>query len=156
MVKRIIGIDPGSYCTGYGIIELNNSKVIYIDRGCIKTKSNVFFDRLKLIYLNVFNILINFKPKYLAIEKTFICKKYVSVIRLNQVIGAIILAALNNFIPIFEYSVSEIRKSVVNKGNVSKKFINKNICKLFKINELNFNITDALATALTHSNYLIN
>ncbi len=156
MIERIIGIDPGSYCTGYGIIGINNSKIFYINRGCIKTKSNIFFDRLKIIYLDIFSILVNFKPKYLVIEKTFIYKNYASIIRLNQVIGVIILAALKNFISIFEYSISEIRKSVVNKGNVSKKFINKNICKLFNINELNFNVTDALAVAITHSNYLIN
>ncbi len=156
MFKRIIGIDPGSYCTGYGIIEIVDSKIIYIDRGCIKSKSNLFFDRLKFIYLNILNILIDFKPKDLVIEKTFICKNYSSIIRLNQIIGVIVLAAINNFISIFEYSVSKIRKTIVNKGNVNKKFINKNICNLFNINELNFNITDALAVAVTHSKYLIN
>ncbi len=153
MVKRIIGIDPGSYCTGYGIIEIIDSKVICINRGCIKTKSSIFFNRLKIIYLEILNILLYFKPENLVIEKSFIYKNYSSVIRLNQISGVIILAAMNNFISIFEYSVTRIRKCIVNKGNVDKKYINKIICNLFKIRELNLNITDALAVAVAHSNY---
>ncbi len=154
MVKRIIGIDPGSYCTGYGIIEIVDSKIICINRGCIKTNSNYFFHRLQIIYLEILNILLNFKPENLVIEKSYIYKNYSSIIRLNQVSGVIILAAINNFISIFEYSVTKIRKCIVNKGNVDKKYINSIICKLFKIKELNLNITDALAVAVAHSNYL--
>ncbi len=154
MVKRIIGIDPGSYCTGYGIIEIVDSKIICINRGCIKTNSNYFFHRLQIIYLEILNILLNFKPENLVIEKSYIYKNYSSIIRLNQVSGVIILAAINNFISIFEYSVTKIRKCIVNKGNVDKKYINSIICKLFKIKEVNLNITDALAVAVAHSNYL--
>ncbi len=156
MVKRIIGIDPGSYNTGYGIVEIIGSKIVYLDSGCIVAKSNVFFDRLKMIYFKILDILINYKPIDLVIEKTFIYKNYSSVIRLNQINGVIILAAIINFISIFEYSITEIRKSVTNKGNVSKSYINKNICNLFKIDKLNFHITDALAVAITHSNYFYN
>ncbi len=153
MIKRIIGIDPGSYNTGYGIIEIIDSKIICIDRGCIETNSHIFFNRLKIIYLKILDILVNFKPENLVIEKNFIYRNYSSVIRLSQVSGVIILAAINNFISIFEYSVTKIRKLIVSKGNVNKKYINKSICKLFKIKELNLNITDALAVAVAHNNY---
>ncbi len=153
MIKRIIGIDSGSYYTGYGIVEIIDSKIVYLDSGCIKVRSSIFFDRLKIIYFRLLDILINFKPVDLVIEKTFVYRNYSSIIRLNQINGVVILAALVNFISIFEYSVTKIRKFVVNKGNVSKKYINKSICKLFNLNKLNFNVTDALASAVAHSNY---
>ncbi len=153
MIKRIIGIDPGSYYTGYGIIEIIDSKIFCVSRGCIKAKSSIFFDRLKVIYLKILDILINFKPNNLVIEKNFIYRNYSSIIRLSQVSGVIILAAVNNFISIFEYSVTKIRKLIISKGNVNKKDINKSICKLFKIKELDLNVTDALAVAVAHNNY---
>ncbi len=153
MTKRIIGIDPGSYSTGYGIIEVfKNKNIKYLTSGCITSKSN-YYNRLKKIYLKIKNIFKKFKPLEMAIEKTFIYKNPYSILKLCQINGVIILAALKNLIPIFEYNISKIRKSVVFKGNVNKKYINIKVKKILNINfKLKLDITDALAVAIAHFN----
>ncbi len=150
---RIIGIDPGTYCTGYGIIDVYNGKMFYLYGDCIKSNSNLFYNRLQKMYLNIFNVFLYFKPKDLAIEKNFLCKNSNSVIKLSQINGVIILAAVNNFLSIFEYNVCKIRKSVVLKGNANKIYVNKIVCNILNISiKLDLNISDALAVAITHYN----
>lgn len=83
MVRRIIGIDPGSYCTGYGIIEVLDANVVYLASGCIKSKSHVFYERLQKIHHDICDILVYFKPQELAMEKMFIYKNPSSILKLN-------------------------------------------------------------------------
>lgn len=154
MIKRIIGIDPGSYCTGYGIIDIYNNNIVYLTSGCIKVNYNNFFYRLKKINLYILDIFIKFKPNYLIIEKIFFYKNWNTTIRLSQLCGSIILSAYNNLLSIFEYSITQIRKSVFLKGNINKKYLNKIICDILKIKyKFNIHIIDALAAAITHYNF---
>ncbi len=151
---RIIGVDPGTYCTGYGLIDVNNGNINYIYSGCIKSNCSLFYNRLKEMYLSILNVFLCFKPKVLAIEKNFFYKNSNSFCKLNQINGVIILAAINNFLSVFEYNVSMIRKSVVFKGNANKNYVNKVVCNILGLNlNLDLNITDALAVAITHFNY---
>ncbi len=154
-MKRIIGIDLGTYCTGYGILDVFNNKLKYFNSGCINSKFINFNDRLYDMYINILKICINYKPNYLVIEKFFYFKNYDVLIKLSKLSGIVISIALLNNINFFEYNIKKIRKSITFNGNVNKKYISKFICKKFNINRIyNFNITDALALANAHYNYL--
>ncbi len=153
--RRIIGIDPGTYCTGYGILEIDNynfnNNIVYISGGCIKSKSNIFNIRLNKIYNNILNLFLIFKPFELVIEKTFLKNNLNTSFKLNQVNAIIILAATNNFIPIYEYNINIIRSSIFYKKKVNKLDINLYIRNIFNIkNDLDLNITDAIAVAISH------
>lgn len=156
MKKIIIGIDPGSYITGYGILEIDNKfninniiKFIYGD--CIVSKSNFFYIRLNKIYKSILDVFLYFKPFEIVIEKTFLKNNINTSFKLNQVNAVIILAAVNNFIPIYEYNINTIRNSIFYKKKVNKLDINSFVKNIFKIkNNLDFNITDAIAVAMCH------
>ncbi len=160
MKRRIIGIDPGTYCTGYSVLEINNlylnnlnDNIFFVSSGCIKSNSKIFSLRLNKIYNYIFNIFILFKPFELAIEKTFLFNNLNSSFKLNQVNAIISLAAVKNFIPIYEYNINKIKNSVFKRTNVNKKYINVFFKKFFNIkSNLDFNITDSIAVAMCHIN----
>lgn len=147
----IIGIDPGSRITGYGII--NNLK--FIDSGSIKTNTPDLPTRLKLIYSKLNKIISRFKPKIFAIEQIFISKNANSAIKLGQAKGAAIVAAVNNNLPVFEYSTKKVKKIVVGTGNAKKKQVQLTVCKILQLTiKLQPDAADALAVAITY--YLLN
>ncbi len=148
---RIIGIDLGSYNTGYGIIDIYKNKANYLTSGCIKTNFINFYDRLSYIYLEFLKIFSFFKPNNLVIEKNFLYKNCNTLIKLSQLSGVIMSITFNYSISIFEYSVKEIRKLIYSYGNINKSILNKFICNKFNIDNINdYNITDAIAVALAH------
>ncbi len=156
-MKRIIGIDLGTYCTGYGILDILNNKIKYFNSGCINSNFINFNDRLNDICTNIFKICINYQPNYLVIEKFFYFKNFDVLIKLSKLSGIVISIALLNKINFFEYNIKKIRKNIVYNGNISKKNIGKFICKKLNINKIyNLNITDALVLAFAHYNYLYN
>ncbi len=154
-MKRIIGIDLGTYCTGYGILDVLNNKIKYFKSGCINSNFINLNDRLHDMHVNIFKICINYKPNFLIIEKFFYFRSYDVLIKLSKLSGIVISIALLNNINFFEYNIKKVRKNIILNGNVNKKSISKFICKKFNIKKIyNFNITDALALAFAHYNYL--
>ncbi len=154
MFRRIIGIDPGTYYTGYGVIEIRNNKSIkYINSGCIRNKSLIFIDRLKYMFFEIQTVLLKYKPLEVAIEKIFFFKNSNVSIKLSQLSGVIILAAAKNLLSVFEYDINIIRKSVFSKAKISKGEVNVLIKRILKIDfDLSYDITDALAVAVAHFN----
>ncbi len=153
MKKRIIGIDPGTYCTGYGLLEVDvyNNKILYLSSGCIKSNSSFFSIRLNKIYKSILDIFLFFNPFEIAIEKTFLKNNLNSSFRLSQINGVIILAAVNNFIPIYEYNINKVKSCIFSKTNINKKYINYFIKDYFNLNyNLDLNISDALSVAMAH------
>lgn len=150
-MTTIIGIDPGSRITGYGIINNLNKQLVFIDSGFIKTNTPILSLRLKLIYKEVSKIIKKFKPKFFAIEQVFISKNINSALKLGEAKGAAIVAAANNNIPVFEYSASKVKKIVVGIGNAKKEQVQNMVCKLLKlVIKLQPDAADALAIAITH------
>ncbi|MCX7909657.1 MAG: crossover junction endodeoxyribonuclease RuvC [Ignavibacteria bacterium] len=153
---RIIGIDPGSISCGYGIIEETNSNISIINFGIIKprlkSRTSKFSEVLKILYDDIFNLLIEFNIEEAAIETQFYHKNAQSLMKLTQARTSITLAVLNLNLPIYEYSPREIKQSVTSNGNATKKSVR------FMVNSiLNINIekkltdaSDALAVALCH------
>ena len=103
----ILGIDPGSRVTGYGVIRQVGRQLSYLGSGCIRTKVDDLPSRLKLIYAGVTEIITQFQPDYFAIEQVFMAKNADSALKLGQARGVAIVAATNQALPVFEYAARQ-------------------------------------------------
>lgn len=148
----ILGIDPGSRITGYGIVRQEGRKLSYLGSGCIRTKVNDLPSRLKLIYTGVNEIITKFQPDCLAIEQVFIAKNSDSALKLGQARGVAIVAAINNLdLPVFEYAARQVKQTVVGIGSAEKNQVQHTICTLLKLPaNPQVDAADALALAITH------
>ncbi len=110
---RIIGIDPGSLITGYGVVEKVGPKILHIDNGCLKINASYSIpERLRQIYLGVMEVLEKYKPDAVAIEEVFFSKNVMSLIRLGESRGVAILAAMQNQTPVHEYAAREVKQPI--------------------------------------------
>ena len=149
----ILGIDPGSHTTGYGIInsDTRNAELILI--GTIYTeKYDDHYDRLCKIYDEVLEIINMYKPDVLAIEAPFFGKNVQSMLKLGRAQGMAIAAALSKKIPIQEYSPKKVKQSITGNGNAAKEQVAAMLCQILKTNALpkQLDATDGLAVAMCH------
>ncbi|WWO97089.1 MAG: crossover junction endodeoxyribonuclease RuvC [Candidatus Dasytiphilus stammeri] len=147
----ILGIDPGSRITGYGVIRKRDQSIYYLDSGCINTNKELFPRRLKLIYLGVSEIINKFHPNVLAIEQVFIAKNANSALKLGHARGVAMVSAVNHHLPIFEYAAKKVKKTIVGTGEAGKQQIQYMVRFLLKLSFTpNSDAADALAIAITH------
>lgn len=107
----ILGIDPGSRITGYGVIQQNGNRLEYLGSGAIRTQVEDLPTRLKRIYAGVSEIIEQFQPEMLAIEEVFLAKNPNSALKLGQARGSVIVAAVNQDLPVFEYAARLVKKN---------------------------------------------
>jgi crossover junction endodeoxyribonuclease RuvC len=156
---QILGIDPGSVITGYGLIEASNGKLVHLDNGGIFTSSKKpFSERLYQIYDKMGELINKYSPDAVAIENIFIAKNVSSTLKLGHARGAAIVAIAKKNIPLFEYSPLQVKQAVTGYGRASKEQIQKMIQTLLKLPETAFkDASDALAVAICHlHSYRIN
>jgi len=147
----IIGVDPGTIITGFGIIKYENNSVAYIHSGVIKTpKTKDIPPRLETIYDELDRLIKLYKPDEFSIETAFYAKNIQSVMKIGYARGVSLLAAVHNKLEISEYSPREIKKAIVGNGGASKEQVQFMIKKLMNINQtmLKFDESDALAIAV--------
>jgi crossover junction endodeoxyribonuclease RuvC len=153
----ILGVDPGTLKTGYGLIEKDGSSLTALEFDVIVNRNEQSMPmRLKEIYSRLCAVISSFHPDEFAIETAFYGRNAQSALKIGQARGVSILAAVNNQIPASEYSPREVKKAVVGNGAASKdqvKFMVKSILRLRETPKL-FDATDALAVALCHQNRL--
>jgi crossover junction endodeoxyribonuclease RuvC len=150
----ILGIDPGTRVTGYGIIKYQNNSITIITSGVIKlSSSNPIPIRLRTIYDSLDKLIKTYKPDEFAIETAFYGKNVQSAMKIGYARGVSILAAAHNNIPTSEYSPREVKKSVVGRGSATKEQVSFMIKSLLVINseKMKTDETDALAIALCHA-----
>tara|TARA_R110000868_G_scaffold41384_11_gene141537 strand:- start:345 stop:866 length:522 start_codon:yes stop_codon:yes gene_type:complete len=148
----ILGIDPGSRITGYGIIKQVGAKSEYLGSGCIRMQGDELAPRLKQIFDGVSEIISQFRPTEFAIEQVFLAKNPSSALKLGQARGAAIVAATNHNLPVAEYSARQIKQSVVGKGSADKTQVQHMVTYLLKLSASpQADAADALAVALCHS-----
>lgn len=148
---RILGIDPGSRITGYGVIEWIDGDSRYVDSGCIHATDGDLSDRLRAIFQGVAQTIVEHQPQVLAIESVFVHKNVSSALKLGQARGAAICAAATNDIRVEEYSPKEIKKAVVGKGNADKEQVQYMIRLLLGLKQSPpADAADALAVAICH------
>jgi len=150
----ILGIDPGTTVTGYGIIKYESNAFTKIASGVINLPSTKPIpQRLRLIYDELDKLMKTYKPDEFAIETAFYGKNVQSAMKIGYARGVSILAAVHNEIPTSEYSPREIKKSVVGRGSATKEQISFMIKSLLSISKVSMKSdeTDALAIALCHA-----
>lgn len=151
-MTRILGIDPGSRITGFGLIDLNGKKLSYVQSGCIRAGSGDFAGRLKTIFDELSEIVEIYVPTEVAIEKVFMHRNPDSALKLGQARGAAICAVMSKGLNINEYSPSEIKKASVGKGNATKDQVQHMVQALLNLPGMpQEDAADALAVALCHN-----
>lgn len=150
----ILGVDPGSIATGYGLIKSNDQKNVLLDYGVIRTDSKKSLpEKLKQIFEDLSRIIAQKHPDELAIEETFYSKNAKSALVMGQARGVAILAAACAKISVYEYSPKEVKCSVVGRGNASKLQVQYMVKNLLGLKDLPQppDAADALAVALCHA-----
>lgn len=151
---RILGIDPGSRLTGYGIIEDTPQGYKYIASGSIRIKADYFPDRLKQIFNGILEIIDNYQPEQMAIEQVFMHKNADSALKLGQARGAAICAVQTQQIAVYEYAARQVKQAVVGKGAADKLQVQHMVKILLNVHgELSLDASDALGIAICHGNY---
>jgi crossover junction endodeoxyribonuclease RuvC len=153
-MTRILGIDPGSRKTGFGIIELEDRKIHHVINGRLMVGDGDFADRLKQIFDGLTDIISRYQPQMMVVEKVFLHKNADSALKLGQARGAAISAGVNQDLPVFEYSATQIKKAVVGNGHAKKEQVQYMMSVILNLPELpDEDAADALACALTHANH---
>jgi len=153
-VARILGIDPGSRLTGFGVIDETATGYKYIASGCLRIKGDDFPVRLKQIFAGISNIVEEYQPTEMAIEQVFMHKNADSALKLGQARGAAICAVQLFDIPVFEYAARQVKQAVVGNGSADKLQVQQMVKILLGISgELQIDASDALGISLCHSNF---
>lgn len=151
MPDRILGIDPGSRITGFGVIDVVDGKPLYVTSGCLRVEGQALPQRLKSIFDGISEISAEFKPGQLAIEQVFVQKNVDSALKLGQARGAAICAAMTRDLSVFEYTPTQIKQAVVGKGHAGKEQVQFMVRALLSLPGMpQADAADALACALCH------
>lgn len=148
---RILGIDPGSIITGYGVIDTDGSHSVHVASGPLRVKAETLPERLKLIFEGITAVILEHQPEVVAIEKVFMDKNADSALKLGQARGAAIVAAVMQDKPVAEYTPRHIKQAVVGKGSAAKEQVQHMVKILLNYQgKLQADEADALAVALSH------
>lgn len=152
MVLRVLGVDPGSRVTGYGVVEGRGGTLRCVDCGTITGGDRPLPDRLVAVYDGLRAVVDAYHPKAVAIENAFLGRNVKAMAVMSQTRGVLVLAARRAEIPVFEYAPREIKRAVVGTGRASKAQIAYMVGSLLGLAErgLPRDATDSLAVALCH------
>ena len=150
----ILGVDPGTVYTGFGVVSFENNKLTYIVSGIITPPKKEMPIRLKKIYEELNDVIRIYKPDELALETAFYGKNVQSAMKIGYARGVSMLVAAENEIPLAEYSPRTVKQSVVGRGSATKEqvqFMVKKLLAFTSQKKIKFDETDALAVAICHS-----
>jgi len=150
---RILGIDPGTRITGYGLIDQRGNRLTHVDNGAVYTRSSDELPlRLSQIYAGLLRAIETYQPDAMAIEKVFVAKNAGSALKLGQARGTAIVAGVNTGLPVFEYSALQVKSAVVGYGKAGKTQVQQMVKALLKLPEIaQEDASDALAIAICHA-----
>ena len=152
-LRLVLGIDPGSRRTGYGLLAVRDRSVGYVASGFIKAEIGDMPQRLGIIYRGVSELIDQFNPTELAIEEVFLAKNASSALKLGQARGVAIAAAVAGELPVHEYAAKRVKQSLVGTGRGSKEQVAHMVRILLKLpGAPQADAADALAIALCHVN----
>ena len=152
---RTLGIDPGSQITGFGVLEKNGARIRHIHSGFVRlTPSPSLSLRLKQVHQTLQQVIEDFRPTDLAVEKVFFAKNVQSALTLGHVRGVVLLTAVESGLEVFEYSPLEIKQAVTGYGRADKKQVQEMVKILLGIPSIqNQDVSDALAAGICHLNW---
>lgn len=149
---RILGIDPGSRITGYGVIDLIGVKPSYVASGCIRTSDGPLEQRLAQIYAGLSEVVGLYAPTDTAIERVFLAKNADSALKLGQARGAALVCMANHGLSVGEYAPRRIKEAVTGQGGADKRQVQHMVTAILKLSATpQADAADALAIALTHA-----
>ncbi len=152
---RIIGIDPGLQCTGYGVVEVADGKCTLVEGGVVRTDAEAPLElRLLSIYEGMLEVLRELQPEVAVVERLYAKYRHPqTAILMGHARGVICLAAAAASIPVREYEASKVKKSLTGSGRASKEQVGRMVCELLSLGQppRPADITDALALAICHS-----
>ncbi|CAH0540553.1 crossover junction endodeoxyribonuclease RuvC [Vibrio marisflavi] len=149
----ILGIDPGSRITGYGVIRQQGRHLQYMGSGCIRMADGDLASKLKQVYAGVTEIITQFQPDVFAIEQVFMSKNADSALKLGQARGSAIVAAANADLPVFEYAARLIKQAVVGTGAADKAQVQHMVQHMLGLSSKpQSDAADALGVAICHAN----
>ncbi len=153
---RILGIDPGSRITGYGVLEAERGAIRFVACGVIKTTTSMPFSyRLNQIFSGINEVIQLHEPTEAAVEDVFLATNPGSALKLGQARGAAVVAAMQNNLEVADYSAKQIKLAVVGYGQAGKDQIQHMVRTLLGLNRApSSDAADALAVAICHSNQL--
>lgn len=151
-MSLIIGIDPGSRLTGYGITQKEGQKLIFVDAGTIRTETPEMPERLKRIFAGIERIVKFHGPTEAAVEQVFMSVNPDSALKLGQARGAAIAALVNLDLQVAEYTARQIKQSVVGYGAADKEQVQMMVMRILNLSiKPQQDAADALATAICHA-----
>lgn len=154
MAKKILGIDPGTIITGYGVIACDGHKLQAVDYGCIRPPAKMkLSDRYMVIFDGIDQLIERHKPDALAIETQFVLKNPQSAIKLGMARGVILVAAKRKGVSVFEYAPTRAKRAVVGNGSASKSQVQRMVQHLLNLASLPEpeDAADALSLAICHA-----
>ncbi len=148
----ILGIDPGSRVTGFGLIQVVGNQSSYLASGCIRLGEQALPQRLGRIYQSLTEIIDRYHPEQAAIEQVFMAKNADSALKLGQARGVAILAAVERGLPVSEYAARSVKQAVVGRGDADKSQVQHMVMNLLNLTaKPQADAADALAIALCHA-----
>ncbi len=151
-MRRILGIDPGSRITGYGVIDSDGTRSVHVVSGCITTKGEDLAQRLGEIYRGIAEVIADHRPQEMAVEQVFVAKNAASALKLGQARGAAICAGVVAGLTVTEYTPRMIKQAVVGTGAAAKGQVEHMVKLILQVKgDLTADQSDALAVAISHA-----
>ncbi len=151
-MTRVLGIDPGSRVTGYGLIESDGVRSRHLHSGCIRTTSGEFPQRLGEIFTGIAALLDEWSPQEVAIEQVFVSRNAATALKLGQARGTAICAVVTLDIPLFEYTPAAVKQGLVGNGRAEKEQVQHMVRVILGMQDsMALDQSDALAIALCHA-----
>lgn len=150
----ILGIDPGFAIVGVGIIEYKGNKFRVLDYYAVTTKAHTpIEERLQAIYDGINDAIAKYKPDFMAVEELFFNNNAKTAIQVGQARGVILLSAVNNSVPVYEYTPLQVKQAVVGYGRAQKNQIQQMVKAILSLSEIPKpdDVADALAIAVCHA-----
>lgn len=150
---RILGIDPGSRTTGFGIIDLVGRESVYVASGCIKTiKNDELAGRIGIIVQHIGEIIDAYRPNHAAVEQVFVNANPASTLMLGQARGAAVAALVLRALPVYEYTALQVKQAVVGRGKAAKEQVQHMVVQMLGLSGTpQADAADGLAVAITHA-----
>ena len=150
--RRILGIDPGLRVTGYGVIEADGSRLVYVTSGAIKSGEGTLPARLKIILGDLANVIAAYQPTEVATEIVFVNINPQSTLLLGQARGAALTALVSNDLAVSEYTALQMKKAIVGHGQARKEQVQEMVMRLLQLPGLpGKDAADALGLAICHA-----
>ncbi|ASJ26254.1 crossover junction endodeoxyribonuclease RuvC [Laribacter hongkongensis] len=153
--RRLLGIDPGSRITGFGVIDLVGSQRVYVASGCIRTRAGApLTERIKTLLEGLSEVVAAYQPGEAAVEQVFVNVNPSATLMLGQARGAVLSALVLAGLPISEYTALQVKQSVVGHGKADKEQVQHMVVRLLGLTGTpQADAADALAVALCHANH---